>query len=117
MHAFQNLTTTQLQQQIICTVQHFSLQALVRVQEEGAKDGVQRHIWWRTTLPHAPGVTAYISPVFDVIWIASDPKHILKPEKAQNESARYNFTHCLDGAHSAHHCFFHLHAIVAAADP
>lgn len=44
------------------------------MQEEAAQDGLQRHFWWRLSLPSDPSLVCYVSPHFNSIWWATDPK-------------------------------------------
>ena len=60
--------------------------------------GVQRNFWWKVDLPGAPGVTAHFSPLFDAMWVASDPQHICKPADVSTDSARAHGKHRLYGA-------------------
>ena len=69
------------------------------MQEESAAGGVQRNFWWKVDLPGAPGVTAHFSPLFDAMWVASDPQHICKPADVSTDSARAHGKHRLYGAH------------------
>ena len=79
-----------------CRVWAFQLCLLL--QEAKAADGLQRHIWWRVTLPAAPELTAYFSPIFDAVWYATDSKH-LHTEAPHQNSARFAFSHTLHRAH------------------
>ena len=66
--------------------------------EEAAQAGLQRSIWMKATLPNAPDLVAYISPVFDALWLANDAAHIHNRDSVLNKSARYSFQHELHGA-------------------
>jgi hypothetical protein len=46
-----------------------------RLQEEAAKEGLQRHIWWKFQLPEEQTTLAYVSPVFNAVWVADSEKN------------------------------------------
>lgn len=69
------------------------------VQEEQAAAGVQRHFWWRLPLPEGQQHTAFVSPIFDAIWVAEKPKHIFNGGTSDLDSARYNYNFAIHGAH------------------
>jgi hypothetical protein len=67
------------------------------LQEEASEHGLQRHAWWLIKLPGAPGVTAYVSPVFNAIWVASEPMHIFSPNSDSSSSDRFSSGHKILG--------------------
>ena len=72
------------------------------VQEEKAADGLQRHLWWKMELPGAEGVLAYVSPVFNAVWVASAKAHFNAGADLNNSTNRRSPGHTLHLG--ARHC-------------
>jgi hypothetical protein len=45
------------------------------LQEEAAREGLQRHIWWNFKLPDEQPTVAYVSPIFNAVWVADSKKN------------------------------------------